>query len=84
MSKVKFNLKPIKRKPSRRYRKGSKYDPILDAFLKGIDNLVKVEIMGRDANYSRIQINKRIKARALKNRVKTSVVNDVLYLEKIS
>ncbi len=33
MSEVKFDLKPVDEKPSRRYRKGSKYDPIIDAFI---------------------------------------------------
>ena len=30
MSEVSFNLTPAEEKPSRRYRKGSTYDPILD------------------------------------------------------
>jgi len=47
MSEVKFELKPRKEKPRRKYRKGSKYDPILDAFMKGIDNLVEVIVEGR-------------------------------------
>lgn len=81
MSEVKFDLKPIKKKPRRRYRKGSKYDPILDAFMKGTDNLVEVTVEGRDANYLRTQLNKRIEAQKLK--VKTSVINSVLYLEKV-
>lgn len=81
MSEIKFDLKPIKKKPRRRYRKGSKYDPILDAFMKGTDNLVEVTVEGRDANYLRTQLNKRIEAQKLK--VKTSVVNSVLYLEKV-
>jgi len=34
--------------PKRRYRKGSKYDPILDAFLEGKNNLVTVEVPGRN------------------------------------
>lgn len=80
MSAIKFNLKPVDKKPSRRYRKGSKYDPILDAFIKGTDSLVEVTIEGKDANYLRTQLNKRIEARSLD--VKTSVVNGVLYLEK--
>jgi hypothetical protein len=83
MGEVKFTLKPVKRKPARRYRKGSKYDPILDKFLEEEANLVKVEIEGKDANYLRTQLNKRIEARELENTVKTSVVNGVLYLEKI-
>ena len=82
MSEVKFDLKPVKKKPSRRYRKGSKYDPILDAFIEAVDNLVEVTVEGRDANYLRTQLNKRIEAKGLKQ-VKTSVVNNVLYLEKV-
>lgn len=80
MSEVKFDLKPVEKKPSRRYRKGSKYDPILDTFVEGTENLVEVTVEGRDANYLRTQLNKRIEAKGLK--VKTSVVNSVLYLEK--
>jgi len=80
MSEVKFDIKPVEKKPSRRYRKGSKYDPILDAFMAGEDKLVRVNVEGKDANYLRTQLNKRIEAKGLK--VKTSVVNNVLYLEK--
>jgi len=81
MSEMKFDLKPVEKKPSRRYRKGSKYDPILDAFMKGNDPLVEVKVEGKDANYLRTQLNKRIEARGLRG-IKTSVVNNVLYLEK--
>ena len=81
MSEVKFNLKPVSEKPSRRYRKGSKYDPIIDAFMEGEEDLVEVNVSGRDANYLRTQLNKRIDARNLRN-IKVSVVNNVCYLEK--
>jgi hypothetical protein len=81
MSEVKFDLKPVDEKPSRRYRKGSKYDPILDAFMSGTEGLVTVDVAGKDANYLRTQLNKRIEARRLRG-VKVSVVNNVCYLEK--
>jgi len=81
MSDVKFDMKPVEKKPSRRYRKGSKYDPIVDAFVEGTDKLVEVTVEGKDANYLRTQLNKRIEAKDLK--VRTSVVNGVLYLEKV-
>jgi len=80
MGEVSFNLTPVAEKPSRRYRKGSKYDPILDAFMAGTDALVAVEIAGKDANYIRTQLNKRIDVKNL--RVKVSVVNNTTYLEK--
>ena len=80
MSDVKFDLKPVKKKPSR-YRAVSKYDPILDAFMDRKDSLVEVSVERKDANYLRMQLNKRAKARELKG-IKVSVVNDVCYLEK--
>jgi len=81
MGEVSFNLKPVSEKPSRRYRKGSKYDPILDAFVAGEARLVEVSVAGKEANYLRIQLNKRIDARKLTG-VKVSVVNNITYLEK--
>jgi len=81
MSEVRFNLTPVEEKPSRRYRKGSKYDPIIDAFMEGVDSLVAVEVPEKDANYLRTQLNKRIEARRLSG-VKVSVVNNACYMEK--
>ena len=80
-----FQLTAVKSKPSRRYRKGSKYDPVLESFKAGDQPLVKVSIDGKDANYIRTQLNKRIDAQSRKYRnVKVSVVNNVCYLEKTS
>jgi len=81
MSGVKFDLTPLTEKPTRRYRKGSKYDPILDSFMEGEADLVEVSIEGKETNYIRTQLNKRIEARALED-VKVSVINNVVYLEK--
>ena len=82
MSNISFNLEPVAVKPSRKYRKGSKYDPVLDAFIRGEANLVQVTIEGKEANYLRTQLNKRIESRNLSN-VKVSVVNNRAYLEKL-
>jgi hypothetical protein len=81
MIEVKFELKPVEEKPSRRYRKGSKYDPVLDAFMEGDYDLVEVYVEDKEANYLRTQLNKRIEARNLED-IKVSVVNNVCYLEK--
>ena len=83
MVELKFTLTPVEKKPSRRYRKGSKYDPIINAFLESPEDLVEVKVEGRNANYLRTQLNKRIEARNLKRKAKTSVINNVLYLEKV-
>ena len=82
VSDVKFELKPVTKKPSRKYRKGSKYDPIIDSFMKSEHELVKVEVPEKDANYLRTQLKKRIDARDLQNKVEVSVVNNIAYLEK--
>jgi hypothetical protein len=83
MSEIKFTLSPIEKKPSRRYRKGSKYDPILDQFLDSDMTLVVVNAEKYDANYLRTQLMKRVDARDLNNKLKVSVVNNKTYLEKI-
>jgi len=80
MSNVKFDLSPVEKKPNRKYRKGSKYDPIIDKFLNGKDKLVTVEVAGKDGNYVRTQLKKRIDARELD--IDVSVVNNKVYLEK--
>ena len=66
--------------PRRKYRKGSKYDPILDKFQEGKNKLVTVDVAGREANYVRTQLKKRIDARDLN--IDVSVVNNKVYLEK--
>ena len=82
MSEIKFELQPVKKKPSRKYRKGSKYDPILDSFMSGEYNLVKVEVENKDANYLRTQLNKRIEASDIGGKITVSVVNNIASLEK--
>ncbi|GAG24593.1 unnamed protein product [marine sediment metagenome] len=81
MSDVSFTLQPVSEKPSRKYRKGSKYDPIIDAFLEGENNLVVISVENKEANYLRTQLKKRIDARNIET-VKISVVNNACYLEK--
>lgn len=81
MRDISFNLQPVSEKPPRKYKKGSKYDPLLDAFIAGLDNLVAVTVEGKDANYLRTQLDKRIEAKKLSG-IKVSVVNNICYLEK--
>lgn len=83
MSGIEFSLSPIKKKPSRKYRKGSKYDPIIDQFLESEMNLVVVNVADKDANYLRTQIKKRIDARDLNKNIEVSVVNNKTYLERL-
>lgn len=79
---IPFSFSEVKAKPKRKYRKGSKYDPILEGFLKSEHKLVKVEVPNKDANYIRTQLNKRIEATRKYNKIKVSVINNIAYLEK--
>ena len=84
MSDVKFKLKAVEKKPPRKYRRGSsKYDPIIDAFIEGTDNFVEVSVAGKNANYLRTQLDKRVKVRDLEKKMDVSVINGVCHLEKI-
>ena len=83
MADVSFKLVDVDKKPNRKYRKGSKYDPIIDQFMDGKSKLVKVEIKGKDADYVRTQLKKRIDARDMGTQIDVSVVNNVAYLEKM-
>jgi len=80
---LKFKLKPVTKKPPRKFRKGSKYDPLIDEFIESKEKLVSVSVKGKDHNYLRNQLNKRIEARDLQAKIKTSVVNVTCYLEKL-
>jgi hypothetical protein len=82
MGGMRFELKPVAEKSNRTYSKRSKYGPIIDAFLSGGHDLVRVEVEGRDANYMRFQLFRVIESRELEDLLKASVVNGELYLEK--
>ena len=83
MPDIKFDFKPLKGVPTRKYTKKSKYDPILDRFLDSSDRLWQVNVQNVDANYLRTQLNKRIKVRSLEEDIKVFVVNDIVHLEKL-
>ena len=78
-----FELKPVDERPKRGFKRGSKYDPTIDRFLMENHDLVRVEVKDKDAGYVRINLNRLIIARGMKDRVKASVVDGGLYLEKI-
>lgn len=85
---IKFTFEPVEEKEKRRYKKGSKYDPIIDTYLnspkfkaKG-DGLQKLEPKEKfDPNYLSLQIKKRMVSRELPIRV--SVTNGIIYFEKV-
>lgn len=61
----------------------SKFDPVIDAFLDGPHELVKVEMEGQTGYQFTRSLNMRIESRMLEGEVEASTINDVIYLEKI-
>jgi len=84
MSDISFNIQPVEEKSRRKTRankRGSKYEPIIDAFLDSGHSLARVEGTGLDANYLRGQLAKALEARGT-GFVEVSVRNREVYLEK--
>lgn len=83
MSDINYTLEPTTKKPTRKYRKGSRYDAVLEAIQKSKDPMGIIKIPNKTANYIRTQLKKRIDVQGLKN-IKLSVVNNQCYYEKIA
>lgn len=78
-----FKINEVKEKEPRTYKKGSKYDKMLDAFVSGKHKLSELVVPAfDDASYLRLQISKRIQKRNLD--IKASVANGKVYLEKVT
>ena len=83
MSELNYKLVPTTKKPTRKYRKGSRYDAVLEGIKKSSDPMGIITIPNKEANYIRTQLKKRIDALGIKN-IKLSVVNNQCYYEKIA
>jgi hypothetical protein len=77
-----FQLVGVDQKPRRTFTKKNKYEPIITMFCERNSNLCRVEVAGKNANYVRTQLKKRIDARELDKQIEVSVVNNGVYLEK--
>jgi len=55
---------------------------MIDKFCECKLGFAKVEVPGKQANYLRMQLKKRIDARELDEQIKVSVANKYVYLEK--
>lgn len=79
---LEFSLSPEKKKPTRKYRKGSKYDAIILAFIESNEPLSKISVPDKTGTYLQTQLNKRIEAHAPKwNHIVVSTANSECYLE---
>lgn len=84
MSDISFNIQPVEKKPDRKkaqHRTGSKYEPIVTAFLESEHDMVRVDGTGIEANYLSGQLKKIITVKEVDS-VQVSVRNKEVYLEK--
>jgi len=83
MSDVSFNIQPVDEKPRKETKapRGSKYEPIINAFMDSNHKLVRVDGTGLDANYLAGQLTKVIKSKGIDS-IEVSVRNKKVYLEK--
>lgn len=80
MGELNFELRPVKEKPRRR----SKYDAVIDEFLKFGRDLVEVELEGVRPQSLRLSLYNRLKIRGLLDRVKVFQRRGKVYLERLS
>jgi len=80
---LEFSIRDVAEKEPRTYKKGSKYDKLLNTFLSGNHKLSELTVSDiEDASYLRLQISKRIQKKNLS--IKASVTNGKVYLERIT
>jgi len=80
---IEFTIKPLKEKPKKintRKERSSKYQPIIDEFLKSGHELVMIDGTGKKANSLAMILERLIKKR--EDSVKVSVRNEKVFLEK--
>ena len=94
MTEIKFELKPVKTLPRsfelkpvetlpRSYRKGSKYDPIIDSFMSSGEDLAKIELEYGNSYYVNEQLKKRIELRNFEGSIDVGVINNEIYIEAL-
>lgn len=88
MDNEKFGFKTVDAKESRKFKKGSKYDPMLDKLFEYMKKNnskkpVELEMEIEDPSYLRLQLKKRLDARKITD-ITVSVSNKKVYFEKVS
>jgi len=84
MSEIRFNIQPVEKKPDKKkspHRTGSKYEPIINAFLESKNEMARVDGTGIEANYLSGQLKKIMTVKEIDS-VQVSVRNKEVYLEK--
>jgi len=84
MSEIKFEMRRVDEKRKTSYLKKSRYDPIIDQFIAGGEELVEITVEDKEAPYVATQLKKRIGLRELELEIEASAAGGLVYLEKIT
>ena len=80
MSEIKFEMRKVDEKRIKTSAKRSIYDPMIDRFIEGGEELVEISVVDKRANYIVTQLKKRIEVRKLE--IDVSHAQGFVYLEK--
>ncbi|MCW4049729.1 MAG: hypothetical protein NWE89_08330 [Candidatus Bathyarchaeota archaeon] len=80
MSKIKFEMKKVEKKREKKSTKRSIFDPMIDQFIEGGEELVEISVEDKRASYIVSQLKKRIGVRELE--IDVSNAQGFVYLEK--
>ncbi len=80
MSEIKFEMREVEKKRVGKFQKRSIYDPIIDKFLEGGNELVEITVEGKSGAYISHQLKTRIEKRELD--IIASSGGGCAYLEK--
>jgi len=80
MSEVKYDMKPVPEKRAKTKRVRSKYDPLIDEFIKSGQELVEITVEDKKPGYMVTQLTNRIEKRELD--IEASHSGGFVYLEK--
>ena len=75
-------MKKVDEKRERRSAKRSIYDPIIDQFIEGGEELVEISVQDKESGYMVSQLKKRVELRNLE--IEVSHAQGFVYLEKKS
>ena len=81
-SEIKFEMRKVDEKRKKKYITKSMYDPIIDQFLEGGEELVEIIVEDKKPSYVASQLNKRIETRELETEIEASAAQEFVYLEK--
>jgi len=78
LSSIIFEMRPVEKKRKRLAGRKSKYDPMLDQFIEGGEDLVEISVEDKKADYVVSQLQRRIDMRELE--IEASHAQGFVYL----